>query len=343
MLVMRWHAPKDMRLEDAPDPKPLPHEALVKIESVGVCGSDMHYFLEGGIGENVLTGPTILGHEYAGRVVAVGEDADASLVGKRVAVEPGIPCMKCESCKTGHYNVCPDIFFPGGPGSDGALSEYYTVHADFCYPVPEDMPADVAAMVEPLAIAIHTVRLGELTPGCTVGIFGLGPIGLLVAKVASQSGAFKIYGSDLHDYRVAASANWGVDQAWNGSDGEAAKRILEATNGRGVDVTFDCSNGGTALTDAVTAVRCAGRVTIVGISGQRNDYFPASQARRKELTLQWVRRLKDTYPAALEMINSGRIDVRPMLTHSFPLADTVKAFEIVAGYQENVLKASIDQ
>ncbi len=343
MKVMRWHAPRDMRLEEAPDPTPRPHEALIRIESVGVCGSDMHYFLEGGIGNSTLDRPTILGHEYAGRVVAVGEKADADLVGKRVAVEPGIPCMQCESCRTGHYNVCPDIFFPGGPGSDGALSEFYTVHADYCYPVPEDMPADVAAMVEPLAIAIHTVRLGQLAPGCTAAVFGLGPVGLLVSKVASLSGAFTIYGSDLHDYRVAAGADWGVDKAWNGKTDDVVARIMEETGGRGVDVAFDCSNGPDALSAAVTVARCAGRVTIVGISGQEVDHFPASQARRKELTLQWVRRLKDTYPAALEMITSGRIDVRPMLTHSFPLEKTMEAFDIVAGYKENVLKASIDQ
>src|SRR5690554_6058825 len=203
MQAVKWFAPRDMRLVDVPKPEPKPHEVLLRIESVGVCGSDIHYYLDGRIGENVLHGPTILGHEYAGIVEAVGDKANPDLLGKRVAVEPGIPCLECEWCKTGHYNVCHNMFFPGGPGSDGALSEYYTVHGDFCFPVPDSVPADIAAMIEPLAVAIHTVELANMKPGETVAILGLGPIGLLTAAVAKFSGAGHIIGADLHDYRVA--------------------------------------------------------------------------------------------------------------------------------------------
>ena len=135
MKAVKWFGPKDMRVVDIDTPKPKPHEALIRIESVGVCGSDMHYYLDGRIGQATLTEPTILGHEYAGIVESVGAEADASLIGKRVAVEPGIPCQRCEYCRTGNYNVCRNMFFPGGPGCDGSLSEYYTVHADFCFPV----------------------------------------------------------------------------------------------------------------------------------------------------------------------------------------------------------------
>ena len=328
MKVMRWYAPRDMRLEEAPDPAPKPHEALIKIESVGVCGSDMHYFLEGGIGNSTLDRPTILGHEYAGTVVAVGENADASLVGKRVAVEPGIPCHQCELCKMGHYNVCLDLWFPGGPGCDGALAEYFTVHAAYCYPVPEDMPADTAAMVEPLAIAIHTVELAELQPGAKVAVLGLGPIGLLVSKVAKLSGAYTIFGTDLHDYRVAAGADWGVDMAFNAKEGDVSERIRAEVGRYGVDVAIDCSNAGDALSDGIRVVRPAGRVVHVGISGQEIDHFPAGVARRKELTLQWVRRLKGNYPLAIDMLAHGRIDIRPMLTHSFPLEKSMEAFDL---------------
>ena len=153
--AVRWFAPRDMRLVEEERPVPGPHEVLVRVESVGVCGSDMHYLLDGRIGGNRLTTPTILGHEYAGIVEAAGVEADAALLGRRVAVEPGIPCMRCEWCRTGHYNVCEGMFFPGGPGCDGALREYMAVDARFCFPVPEGMTAPVAAMIEPAAVAVR--------------------------------------------------------------------------------------------------------------------------------------------------------------------------------------------
>lgn len=343
MKAVRWHAPRDMRLVDVEKPAPRAHEALIRIESVGVCGSDMHYYLDGHIGSTRIKEPLILGHEYAGVVESVGSDADPTLVGQRVAVEPGIPCMTCEWCRRGHYNVCGNMFFPGGPPNDGALSEYYTVHAGFCFPVPENLTAPIAAMIEPLAVAIHTVELGCVKPGDTAAVIGLGPIGLLVAQVLRQSGVGPIYGADLHSYRVTASEKFGVTEACNAGVSDPVDFVMEATKGRGVDVAFDCTNSGDGIGIAMHVARPAGRCVFTGISGHEEDAIPVGKARRKELTVTWCRRFKNNFPTAIAWANDGRVDLQSLITHSFPLEKTMDAFELVANYADNVLKASIDQ
>jgi L-iditol 2-dehydrogenase len=343
MKAVKWFGPRDMRVVDVEKPVCQSHEALVRIESTGVCGSDMHYFAEGRIGQTVITEPLVLGHEYAGVVEAVGGEADPSLVGKRVAVEPGIPCLECEWCHSGHYNVCPDMVFPGGPPYDGALCEYKTVHARFCFPVPDTMTAAEAAMLEPLAVAVHTVELARLKPGESVAILGLGPIGLLTAQVAKAAGAGVVYGTDLLDYRVGAGKEYGVDEAFNASRTDTVETILKATNDRGVDVAFDCARSSETPGLACRLVRPAGRCVLTGISGAEEDPLPVNVARRKELSLQWCRRFRFDYPRSIALLASGRMDVASLITHSYPLERANEAFELVLESRDNVLKASIEQ
>lgn len=353
MRAMVMEKPRQMRLTCVPKPEPKPHEALVRIESVGVCGSDVHYYRDGAIGLQQVTAPLVLGHEYAGVVEAAGTAAGPALVGRRVAVEPGIPCGRCEACRTGAYNVCTKMFFPGGPGCDGALCEYMAVDAAFCFPIPEDMPADVAAMIEPVAVALHAVELAHLRPGETAAILGLGPIGLLTAQIAKMSGVRTLYGADLLPYRAEAAATHGVDHAFLAGVPEDAPRdgrchdravraILQATDGRGVDVAFDCTNGSEGLKNTVHLARGAGRCVLVGISGAEEDILPVSVARRRELTLRWCRRFKHNYPAAIELVHMGKVKVRPLVTHSFPLERAREAYELVSANADGVLKASID-
>jgi len=332
-----------MRVVEVDTPTPRPFEALVRIESTGVCGSDMHYFAEGRIGRTVITTPIILGHEYAGIVEDVGSEADRSLIGKRVAVEPGIPCMRCEFCLKGHYNVCPKLQFPGGPPNDGALCEYICVHAAFCFPVPQKVSAMEAAMIEPLAVALHAIDLAHLKPGETVAILGLGPIGLLTSQVARLAGAGRIYGCDLHDYRVDASRKHGVDVSFNAAREDALDRILRETDGRGVDVAIDCARSTETPATACRIARPAGRCVLVGISGEENGVFPVDIARRKELSIIWCRRFLFNFPAAIDLVAQGRIDVKSLVTHSYPLDRALEAFNVVEQAADHVLKASIDQ
>lgn len=343
MKAIAWFGPRDLRIVERPVPVPGSREALIRIESTGVCGSDIHYYEDGRIGNQVITPPLILGHEYAGVVEAVGTEADAALVGRRVAVEPGIPCMRCEWCRGGHYNVCRAMFFPGGPGCDGAFAEYIAVDHAFCFPVPEGMDAPTAAMIEPLAVALHTVELAEIRPGDSVAIFGLGPIGLLTAQVARLAGALPIHGADLLAYRVAAAARHGVDHAHNATQGDPAAAIVAATGGRGVDVAIDCTNRAAGIALAVRAARPAGRCVLTGISGNEEDPLPVSDARRKELTLRWCRRFRFNYPAAIALLAAGRVDVAALITHSLPLERTAEAFAMVSETRDGVLKVSIDQ
>lgn len=342
MKAVRWYAPRDLRLVDETRPEPQPHEALVRVESVGICGSDMHYYEEGCIGLARLCEPLILGHEYGGIVEAVGRDADPSLIGKRVAVEPGIPCLRCEWCRRGQYNVCLDMSFPGGPGFDGALREYVPVHADFCFPVPDTIDGMAAAMIEPLAVAVHTVELANVRPGDTAMVLGLGPIGLLTARVAKLAGVQTIYGSDLLDYRVEAGLRHGVDVAFNAGKEDTVARVMNETNGRGVDIAFDCARSSDTLGLSCRVTRPGGRCILTGISGAEEDPIPVSICRRRELTLQWCRRFKHNYPAAIALVASGKIDVRSMCTHSFPIEKTPEAFALVSRMDDGVLKASVD-
>lgn len=343
MKAVRWYAPRDMRVVEIEKPTPKPHEALIRVESTGVCGSDMHYFAEGRIGKTVITTPIILGHEYAGIVEDVGSEADRSLIGKRVAVEPGIPCMRCEFCLKGHYNVCTRLQFPGGPPNDGALCEYICVHAAFCFPVPEAMTSAEAAMIEPLAVALHAIELANLKACETVAILGLGPIGLLTAQTARVAGAGKIYGCDLHDYRVAASAKHAVDVAFNAANENTLDVILRETNGRGVDVAIDCARSTETPAMCCRIARPAGRCVLVGISGEENGVFPVDIARRKELTITWCRRFLFNFPTAIELVASGRVNVKSMITHSYPLDRSLEAFNLVEQAADGVLKASIDR
>lgn len=344
MKAVKWFAPRDMRLVDIPKPEPKPWEVLIHIESTGVCGSDMHYYEEGRIGNSRITEPLILGHEFSGIVEAVGKDANPDLLGQRVAVEPGIPCMQCEWCRKGHYNVCEGMTFPGGPGHDGALCEYKTMHSDFCFPVPPSFPADVTAMIEPLAVAIHTVELARIKPGDSVAIFGLGPIGLLTAQVASLSGATTIIGIDPLEYRVLASRLFNVNlQIVLTENVDVIGVISDLTEGRNVDVAIDCARSSQTPALACQAVHPAGRCVFTGISGEPEVVLPVDVARHKELSITWCRRFAFNYPTAIDLIFNKQVDVRPLITHSFSLEQANKAFELVSRYEDSVLKASIDQ
>ena len=342
MRCVRLHAPRDLRVETAPEPVAGPRQALVRVHSVGICGSDLHYYEEGRIGSNKMTGPLILGHEFAGTIEGVGEGVDPARIGQRVAVEPGTPCFVCEHCRRGEYNVCPKMAFPGGPGHDGALCDFMAVPAEFCFPVPETMDHDEAAAIEPLAVALHSVELAGMRPGDTVAVLGLGPIGLLIAMAARVSGAVTIFGSDLLPYRVAAGAGCGVDHAYDASGEDAVDAILRATGGRGVDVAFDAARSSDTAALACRVARPGGTCVLTGISGAVEDPIPVEAARRKGLTVRWCRRFRHNYPRAIALVSAGQIDVKKIVSHSFPLERAPEAFALVSRAGDKALKVSID-
>ncbi len=342
MQVARLHGVRDLRLETAVPPKPGPGEVLLRMAAVGVCGSDVHYYLEGRIGSQVVTAPLILGHEFSGWVAALGEGVEGLAPGMLVAVDPAIPCGICEPCQFGNQNLCPRVRFCGTPPIDGVYAEYAVMPAENCFPLPEGFdPAD-AAMLEPLGIAIHAVDLAKLKPGHTVAVLGAGPIGLLTAAVAKAGGASRVLMTEPLAYRRALAQRYIADTVIDPEAVDAPSEILRLTAGRGVDVAFEAAGAAETPQEAAEAVRPGGRVILIGIPADDTLNFNHSTVRHKGLTIKLSRRMKHTYPRAIRLVESGRVDVRSLISHRHPLGDIGRAFEQVAGYSDGVVRAVID-
>jgi len=315
--ALRLHATGDLRLHDEPIPTPGEGEELVRVKAVGVCGSDLHWFSEAGIGDAQLERPLVLGHEFA----CVTEN------GESVAVDPAIPCGECEFCRYGHPNLCEQIIFAGHGTQDGALREWLAWPKRNLYPMPDSLTAADGAMLEPLGVAIHAADLGKLQAGMIVGIFGCGPIGLLTVQLARLSGASNIVATDLLPHRVEAAKSLGAQHAFLVGSELDMSQMRAATGGRGVDVAFEMAGEQGAVDDAFAAVVPGGKVILAGIPSNDQTVFTASVARRKGLTIKLVRRMKHTYPRSIELVSKGLVDVRSLVTHCFSLEHAAEAFE----------------
>jgi len=341
MFAARLHGIRDLRLEQLPLPTPGPGEVLLKVASVGVCGSDVHYYLEGRIGSQVVTGPIIMGHELSAWIAALGTGVEGLEVGTLVTVEPGISCGQCEPCRHGHPNLCPNVRFCGTPPIDGVFAQYTVMPAANCYPLPEGMTPAEGALLEPLGIAVHTVDLAHLRAGQTVAVLGAGPIGLLIGAVARAAGASEIYMTEPLAHRRNFALDYTADEALDPDETDAIGEIQRLTGGRGVDVAFEAA-GAPGTPQQAAAVTCiGGKVVVAGIPADDTMTMNASTVRRKGLTIKLVRRMKHTYPRAIRLVQAGKLDVRPLATHFFPLEQIAGAFELVAGYGDGVLRAMI--
>ena len=318
MKTVRLHGTGDLRIQDEPIPVIGVGEKLVRIKAVGVCGSDLHWFSEGSIGDAKLERPMVLGHEFAGET----ED------GQRVAIDPAIPCGHCEFCERGHPNLCENLIFAGHGQQDGALRECVAWSEKSLFPIPESISDADGAMLEPLGIAIHAADLGKLKAGMTVGVFGCGPIGLLIIQMARLSGAANIIATDKLPHRVEAAKRFGATQTFLVDNNARLSEIEAATQGRGVDVAFEAAGTQDAIDTSVAAVISGGKVVLAGIPNDDRTSFSASIARRKGLTIKLVRRMKHTYPRAIELVSKGLVDVRSIVTHRFPLEQAAEAFRV---------------
>jgi L-iditol 2-dehydrogenase len=342
MKAMRLYGPHDMRLEDIPEPEPGPREALVRVRAVGVCGSDMHYYVDGRMGRAVPEFPFVLGHEFAGEIAALGPGVDGPPVGTPVAVDPAIPCGQCEVCLSGNPNCCPNVRFPSSPPFQGALCEFFTHPAHLCIPLPDALNFADGAMLEPLGVAVHAVALAKVRPADTVVVLGAGPIGLLVLQVALHSGASAVYLTEPIAERRALAVELGATAVCDSVAVDPVAWLLEQTGGRGVDIAIEAAWGGDAVGQAVQMARHAGRVVLVGIPREDVVTFPASNARHKGLTILLSRRMKHVYPRSIALVERGLVDVRRLVTHRFPLERAAEAFELVASLQDGVCKAMIE-
>jgi len=343
MRVARLYGIRDLRLEDLPRPAPGPGEVLLKVACVGVCGSDVHYYVKGRISHHVVTEPLILGHEFSAWVTELGPGARQLEIGQLVAVNPQIPCGECELCQHGHPNLCPNVRYCGTPPVDGAFAEYVVMPAKNCFSLPQGVGPAEGALLEPLGIAIHAVDLAHLKPGQTIAVLGGGPIGLLIAAVAKVSGATETFMIDPLAYRRQFALDYIADAVLNPSEEgtDLVAEIMGMTGGRGVDVAFEAA-GAAGTPDQAAAVVCAGgKVIIAGIPSEDTMRFTASTARHKGLTIKIVRRMKHTYPRAIRLIQRGMVDVKPLATHTFPLEHIVEAFEMLAACEDDMLRAII--
>jgi L-iditol 2-dehydrogenase len=321
MKALRLHAIQDLRLDDEPEPRPARGEALLSVGAVGICGSDLHWVTEGSTGVTGLDRPLILGHEFAGRVL------QGKYSGRLVAVEPAISCEACEPCLQGHPNLCLNILFAGHTPTDGALRQTIAWPERCLFPLPEGMDDTTGAMLEPLGVAIHTVDLGHLRPGMTVGVYGCGPIGLLILQVARVAGAAQIVATDYLPHRLEAARVMGAEATFTANmDGAERAAILDWTRGRGVDVAFEAAGDNQAVETAIETCKPGGRVVLCGIPGDNRTSFNAASARRKGLTLLMVRRMKHTYPRAIRLVEKGLVDVGSVVTHLYSLEQYAQAF-----------------
>ena len=332
---------RDIRLENIPVPQPGPGEVLLKLASVGVCGSDVHYYVDGRIGDAIVKDPIIMGHEFSATIAGLGEGVESLEVGQLVAVEPAINCGHCEMCLTGHPNLCPNVIFCGTPPVNGVFTHYVVMPAHNCFPLPEGVSAVEGAMLEPLGVAIHTVDLSHLKVGQTIAVLGAGPIGLLIAAVAKVAGAGRIYMTEPQAHRRAFALDYIADEVFDPETQDVAAEIMRATAGRGVDVSFEAAGAQDTPEQGAEMVRLGGTLVLCGIPSEDKLTLKASLIRRKGLTIKMVRRMKHVYPRAIRLVETGMVDVKPVVSHLVALENLQDAFEMVAGYKDGVIRAVV--
>jgi L-iditol 2-dehydrogenase len=307
----------DVVVEDRPIPKPGPGEVLVRVGSAGVCGSDVHYYEHGRIGHFVVESPLVLGHEAGGDVVAVGPGVTSLTPGQRVSVEPGVPCRSCSQCLAGRYNLCPYVQFFATPPYDGAFCEYVVMPEAFVHAVPDSVSNDAAALLEPLSVGIWASRRGEVTAGSRVLVVGAGPIGLVCMQAARAFGATQVFVSDVNPHRLELAERLGATAL-----DVSQQRIRDY--GIEPDVLIECSGNARATADAIQTVARAGRVVLVGMGGDELP-IPLPYVQDHELMLTGVFRYANTWPTAIALVDSGRVDVDSLVTGHYGLDDVEKA------------------
>ncbi|MGI6199862.1 MAG: NAD(P)-dependent alcohol dehydrogenase [Christensenellales bacterium] len=324
-----------------PTPKPQAGEVLVAVRHVGVCGSDLHYFEHGKVGPYEVTFPFILGHECAGEIVAVGEGVDPARVGERVALEPGVTCGKCVYCKTGRYNLCPQVKFFATPPYDGTFCEYVAHPADMSFPLPAGMDTLEGCLIEPLAVGMHAAAQGGACIGQTAVVLGSGCIGLCTLMSLKARGVSKVYVVDVIAKRLAKAAELGADEAINAASQDAVARVLELTGGRGADLVIETAGATRTTQQTAELVARGGVIVIVGLSPEPLVPFPMGIVADKEATIKTVFRYRNQYPAAIEAVASGRIPVRQIATDIRPFDQTPQGLTDNVTNKQEIVKMVI--
>jgi L-iditol 2-dehydrogenase len=332
MLTAQLVAPREFRLEQLEASPPGPGQIQVHVDAVGICGSDVHWYAEGGIGDTPAQFPMVLGHEPAGTVVRTGEGVTGWSPGDRAALEPAIYCYNCEHCRAGRHNVCANIRFLSNPGEPGFFREYVNLPTKNLVPVPRSLSPAIASLVEPLAIGLHSVAIAAVQPGESVAVFGAGPIGLLTIAAVKLAGARRIWAIEPVPHRRDLARALGADEALDPSDVSGLPEV---------DCAIDCAAKQDTTNQAIRAVRNAGRVALTGIHSEAIVPFDISPMRRKELAILTVRRSNHESEAARDLLVERTSWFAPLVTHCRPLEKIADAFAMVENYADGVGKLVI--
>jgi L-iditol 2-dehydrogenase len=328
-----------MEVADVAPPQEIgPTDALIRVKAIGICGSDLHYYRGEPAGNAALAYPFIMGHEFAGVVEAIGAQVTNVRVGDRVAVDPAMPCGHCEFCLEGNPNFCTTMRFSGSPGVAGAMQDLVVQPARTAFKMPDSMTFAQGAVLEPLGVALHSMNLGKVHLADTVAVIGSGPIGLMIASLAKLSGAQDVFLTDIVEHRVRKAERMGVSLAINAAKQDAVKAILQATNGRGVDVAFEVAGAVETSEQAAEVSKAGGTVVVTGICGEDRMDFKAGVTRRKGITIKVCRRMKHVYGRTIPLVHRHMVNIDQFVTHTFPLEQGDEAFRVAADYLDEAGK-----
>jgi L-iditol 2-dehydrogenase len=343
MKAMMLTGIRQMEMKDIPEPQLVnPDDVKIKMSVLGICGSDIHYYTQGQIGTQKVTYPFIVGHEGAGVVAEVGHDVKRVKPGDVIAIEPAMPCWVCDQCLAGRHHTCRKLRFLGCPGqAEGCLTEYLVMPEKSCFPLHGKLTPDHGSISEPLSIGIYAVKKSGGVKGLKIGILGYGPIGMSVMLAATAEGAESFFITDKIDPRLSIAQKEGSSFTGNPLKEDVVKNILQMAN-LGLDVVFECCGQQEALDQAIEILKPGGKLVVVGIPEFERWSMSVEKTRRREISLQFIRRQVDCVEQALEMLQSGKIVIDNMVTHRFPFSKTKEAFDLVAGYKDGAMKVMID-
>lgn len=322
-------------------PVPNDQEVLVRIEYVGICGSDLHYYHAGRIGDYIVEPPFVLGHECAGTVVKVGKEVEHLVVGDRVALEPGKTCGVCEFCREGKYNLCPDVIFFATPPVDGVFQQYVAHEASLCFKLPDNVSSLEGALIEPLAVGFHAAAQGDAHIGQTAVVFGSGCIGLVSMLALKARGVSTIYVVDVLDNRLEKALELGATEVINGRNEDPVERLKELTGGRGCDIAIETAGLQKTTIQAIEAVRKGSTIILVGYGESGKMELPMSLALDKEITFKTVFRYRHIYPAAIEAVAAGKINLKGIVTDIFDFDDIQQAMDKSIAQKASIVKAVV--
>ncbi|MCL2092576.1 MAG: NAD(P)-dependent alcohol dehydrogenase [Treponema sp.] len=322
-------------------PQPGENEVLVKLEYVGVCGSDLHYYESGRIGDNYVKWPMVLGHECAGTIVETGSQVTGLAIGDRVALEPGKTCGRCQYCKTGRYNLCPEVIFFATPPIDGVFQEYVAHQAALCFKLPDHVSTLEGALIEPLAVGFHSALMGEAKLGQSALVSGSGCIGLVSMLALKALGVSKVYVSDVITKRLEKALALGATGVINVAEKDLVQGVQEAHKGELLDLAIDTSGVESAVAGAMALLKKGGTFVFVGYSSSGMMNFPLSLAMNKEISMKTIFRYRHIYPMAIDAVAQGKVDIKNIVTDVFDFKDIQKAMDESAKNKAEIVKSVI--